>query len=107
MEIIYQHNPLANNVLLNESEKRLLFWRFLIDTRVSDPLFDTCRAIEKIKNNKNISAADLDEIYKNVKNIENVVDETEYDETKIESFIKALQSSHLGDCVSQCNTCLK
>lgn len=105
MKIIYQQNPLANKVVLDETEKRLLFWRYLVDTRVSDSLFDISCMIEKVKNN--IFTKNLEEIYKNIKNIENFVDEAEYSEEKIEPFIDALQSSHFGDCVNQCNTCSK
>lgn len=30
MEIIYQHNPLLNKVILNETEKKLLFWKIAL-----------------------------------------------------------------------------
>lgn len=117
MEIIYQHNPLANKIILNEAEKKLLFWKYLISTRVSDELswlsfrIDDYKKITDSETVKSISKEFLDdpinEIYKKIKEIEDTVDNAKYDEEKIKYFVEALQDIHFGDCISECNSCLK
>lgn len=123
MEIIYQHNPLANKVILTDSEKKLLFWKYILSTRVSDELSWLSFKIDDLKNNKidpssvedpkykkkleDFLANPIDEIHNKIKEIENTVDNTEYNEEKIKCFVEELQSTHFGDCISECSSCLK
>lgn len=123
MEIVYQHNPLANKVLLNEAEKKLLFWKYNYQTKVDDPLTFLSFYIDDYLQGK-LNASNIpnenyrkkieeflknpvDTIHRRITEITSAIDNIKYNEETIKFFIEALQESHFGDCISEPNSCLK
>lgn len=122
MEIIYKHNPLLNKVILNDTEKKLLFWKIVL-SEFEDEIWSLKFRLESYLDNK----LDPDEIgheplkeytkefladpirktYEKIDTIAEGMIKIEYDESKIKYFIDALQEMHDGDCISQPCSCLK
>lgn len=123
MEIIYQHNPLANKVLLNEAEKKLLFWKYSYVTQVGEAITSLSFYIDDYKNNRIKPSLIPNEIYRKkaeeflhdpiekiheiINDIENNFENLKYKEETIKYFVEALQESHFGDCINEPNSCLK
>lgn len=123
MEIIYQHNPLLNKVILNDTEKKLLFWKYSYVTQVGEAITSLSFYIDDYKNNRikpslilnetyrkkaeEFLANPLDKIHEIINDIENNFENLRYNETTIKYFIEALQESHFGDCINEPNSCLK
>ena len=102
MEIIYQHNPLANKILLNEAEKKLLFWKYSYVTQVGEAITSLSFYIDDYKNNRikpslilnetyrkkaeEFLANPLDKIHEIINDIENNFENLRYNETTIKYF---------------------
>lgn len=122
MEIIYQHNPLLNKVILNDAEKKLLFWK-VVQSEFEDEIWSLKFRLEAYLDHKldpnEIEHKPLkkyteeflaDPIRKTYEKIDTLAEEMikiEYDEEKIKYFVDALQEMHDGDCISQPCSCLK
>ena len=122
MKIIYQHNPLLNKVILNDTEKKLLFWK-IVQSEFEDVIWSLKFRLESYLDNKldpiQIGHGPLkkyteeflaDPIRKTYEKLNTLAEEMiriEYDENKIKYFIEALQGMHDGDCISQPCSCLK
>ena len=122
MEIIYKHNPLLNKVILNDTEKRLLFWKvvqsefedviwslkFRLESYLDNKLDPTQIVHEPLKKYTEEFLADpIRKIYEKIDTLAEEMIKIEYDENKIKYFIDALQEMHDGDCISQPCSCLK
>jgi hypothetical protein len=122
VEIIYKHNPLLNKVILNDTEKKLLFWK-VVQSEFEDVIWSLKFRLESYLDNKldptQIGHEPLkkyteeflaDPIRKTYEKLDSLAEEMikiEYDENKIKYFIDALQEMHDGDCISQPCSCLK
>ena len=122
MRIEYAENPLASKVFLDESEKKLLYWKQCMQD-VEHNLFDIQYDINNHENLKKIYTKHKDE--KNLARIEKITDKPieeigsilsnfldkvldfKYDESKIKGLIDELQMVHSGDCTSNAGTCYK
>jgi hypothetical protein len=126
MKIEYAENPLASKIYLDISEKKLLFWRYMwemLDEEIynfyywmKDPEkqkkwykeLDNKPALEAHEElEKNMHNNPLNTVYEKLNSIWEKMIHTEYDESRIQSFIEALQDEHHGDCVNQPSSCLK
>lgn len=122
MEIAYQHNPLLNKVILNETEKKLLFWK-VVYSEFEDIIWTLKFRLESYLDNKldpnsipyEPAKKDAQEFLDNpIQKIHQKIDtlaeemiRIEYNENKIKYFIEALQGMHDGDCIRQACSCLK
>lgn len=122
MEIIYQHNPLLNKVILNETEKKLLFWKialsefedeawslkFRLESYLDNKLDPNEIEHEPLKQyTKEFLADPIKKTYEKIDALAEEMIKIEYNEEKIKYFIDALQEMHDGDCISQPCSCLK
>lgn len=122
MEIIYQHNPLLNKVILNETEKKLLFWKivlsefedivwtlkFRLESYLDNRLDPDQITYEPIKQyTKEFLANPIRKTYEKIDTLAEEMIKIEYNEEKIKYFVDALQEMHDGDCISQPCSCLK
>jgi len=126
MRIEYSQNPLASKVYLDTNENKLLFWKYMWEM-LDDEIWRLADKIKDIGNTKDldqqIQNKPLSEYYKKFQQemlnnpfdtVHNELDKIwtkmihiEYDSSKIQSFINALQDEHDGDCVNQPSSCLK
>jgi len=126
MRIEYAENPLATKVFLDTPEKKLLFWRYVWEM-LDEEIYNFYYWMEDPEKQKNwykelnnlpalqkLEALEKDLIDAPLKTVHEILSKVwekmitmKYDESKIESFIEALQSEHDGDCVYQACSCLK
>jgi hypothetical protein len=126
MKIEYAENPLASKIYLDDSEKKLLFWKYKWDL-LGDEIYGFyywMKEPEKqkagLKEHNNVQGLEayekleqsmlfdpLNTVYEKLDKISENMSDMQYDESVIKDFIEALQESHHGDCISQCCSCLK
>lgn len=122
MQIIYQHNPLLNKVILNDIEKKLLFWK-VVYSEFEDVIWTLKFQLESYLDNKldpakigyeplkkyteEFLANPIKKTYEKIDTLAEEMIKIEYDESKIKYFVDALQEMHDGDCISQPCSCLK
>lgn len=122
MEIIYQHNPLLNKVILNDAEKKLLFWK-VVQSEFEDEIWSLKFRLEAYldhkldpneiehkplkKYTKEFLADPIRKTYEKIDTLAEEMIKIEYDESKIKYFVDALQEMHDGDCIGQPCSCLK
>jgi hypothetical protein len=117
MIIQYAQNPLETKVFLNDTEKKLLFYRVKLD-KLCNNLFDIQYNVDQAttrttqhenewieENYSRIRKSPNKYLIDNIDNLWKKFDKIEYNEEEIKDLIEDLQNPHCGDCEYHYNSC--